>query len=150
MASRLLVSYARLLFRASSKVPALAAARLPLPVAGPAEVQRAQRWPWISERFLCEGQAVANKDTPSDMPPRTQLDDFVDKAAVPEEVLSAWAEHGGNSNQAANALIKWTHLMLKTTGSFREQQPEVMKDPRLLNIKNTILQGVRCTGTVIS
>lgn len=98
---------------------------------------------------MCEGRAVADEDSHLKMPIRTQLDEFVDKAAVPEEVLSAWAEHGGSSNQAACALNKWTYLMLKTVGSFKEQ-PEVMNDPRLLSLKNTILQGVRCASTVIS
>uniref|UniRef100_A0A3Q0RZB1 FAST kinase domain-containing protein 4 n=1 Tax=Amphilophus citrinellus TaxID=61819 RepID=A0A3Q0RZB1_AMPCI len=113
MASRLLGRCSRLLCRSSSQASAAAAAaHLPLPAAGPVEFQRAK------------------------------LDELVDKATVPEDILSAWAEYEGNGNQAASALMKWAQLMLKTKGKFKEHQPEVMMDSRLLNMMNTLSRQV--------
>ncbi|XP_034553883.1 FAST kinase domain-containing protein 4 [Notolabrus celidotus] len=141
MASRLLGRYARLLCRASSKASATAA-RLPPPVAGAAVVQKAHGWQWVTERSMCEGRTIEKEDTIADMPARTQLDELVDKAVEPESILEAWEQNGGNGHQAANALIKWTQLMLRMKSKFKEQPLELRTDPRLLDIMDTVSKEV--------
>ncbi|XP_061572737.1 FAST kinase domain-containing protein 4 [Cololabis saira] len=137
MACRLLGRCGRLLCR-KSQAPAAVTARLLPSVAAPPEATRAKGWPWITERSMCEGRTITKDDPFLSMPTRTQLDDVVEKATEPEEVLSAWEEYGGNGNQAATALMKWTQLVVKTKGKFRGQQPELLMDPRLLDMMNTI------------
>lgn len=145
MASRLLGRYTRLLCRASSQAPAAAAAaaaRLPPAVVEPAVVWRAQGWPWVTERLMCEGKTIPKDEKYIDIPARTVLDELVEKAEDPESILLAWAENAGSSQQAANALVKWTQLVQKTNTDFKKQVPDMMTDPRLLNIINTVAQEV--------
>uniref|UniRef100_UPI0037E7D2DB FAST kinase domain-containing protein 4 n=1 Tax=Semicossyphus pulcher TaxID=241346 RepID=UPI0037E7D2DB len=142
MASRVLGRYARLLCRASSQAPAATAARLPLPVTGPATVQRAQGWQQVTERLMSEGRTIKKEETFLDMPVRSKLDELVEKAEEPEQILLAWEEHGGNAHQAANALINWTQLVVKTKGKFNKQPPELMTDPRLLHMMNILSREV--------
>lgn len=78
-------------------------------------------------------------------PVHTQLDDVVDKAVVPEDILLAWAQYGGSGNEAAKTLVRWTQLMLKTNGPFTGQQTEVVTDSRLLDIMDTVSREVRPT-----
>lgn len=148
MATRLLRRCARVLCKASSQAPAPGAARLLPSVSGPAEMQRAWGWPWATDRLLCEGRAVTKEDTYPVIPTLTQLDELVEKATTPEDVLMAWVEHGRSGNQAANALMKWTLLVLKTKGRFKEQPPELMMDSRLQDMMDAIARQVRKPNTV--
>ncbi|KAK2844519.1 hypothetical protein Q5P01_011178 [Channa striata] len=142
MASRFLRRYAHLLCRASSQAPIAAAARLSPAVAVHAEVQRAQGWPRVTDRLMCEGSTISKEDNCTFLPTFTQLDELVEKAAVPEDILLAWVEHQGNANQAANALMKWTLLVLKTKGRFKEQPSELIMDSRLQDMMDTVSQQV--------
>lgn len=95
---------------------------------------------------MCEGKTLHREETFPTLPTLTQLDELVEKAAVPEEILQSWEEHGGSSNQAANALMKWTVLMLRTNGNFTE----LMADPRLQDMMTTLSQQVRKPNTVVN
>uniref|UniRef100_A0A3Q0S556 FAST kinase domain-containing protein 4 n=1 Tax=Amphilophus citrinellus TaxID=61819 RepID=A0A3Q0S556_AMPCI len=154
MASRLLGRCSRLLCRSSSQASAAAAAaHLPLPAAGPVEFQRAKAWPWVTERSMCERTTVNKEEHYPVSPTRTQLDELVDKATVPEDILSAWAEYEGNGNQAASALMKWAQLMLKTKGKFKEHQPEVSSvwNSNLVSVLRTLwIMGVPPDDPVLS
>lgn len=112
----------------------------------PAELLRALGWPRVTERLMCEGKTINKDDTFPTMPTFTQLDELVEKAAVPEDILLAWGEHGGNSNQAANALMKWTLLVLRTKGKFKE----LMVDSRLLDMMDTISGQVSKPDTEVN
>ncbi|XP_029360436.1 FAST kinase domain-containing protein 4 [Echeneis naucrates] len=136
MAGRLLGRYARLLCRAPSQ--AVAVTRFPPTVSLPAEIQRAQGWLWATDRFMSEGKTLSKDENYPTVPSLTQLDELVEKAEEPEDILLAWEKYGQNSNQAAIALKKWTVLMIQTKGKFKDQ----MVDPRLQNMMNTLSQKV--------
>lgn len=142
MASRLLSRYSHLLCRASSQAPAAAAAaataRLPPPVAGLAEVQRAQGWPWATERLMSDGKTVPKHDRfPTT---RDKLHELVNMATMPKDVILAWNEHGGDANQAAIALIQWTKLKVKSKENINHR--ELLHDTRLVHMMDTINKGV--------
>ncbi|XP_077433132.1 FAST kinase domain-containing protein 4 [Vanacampus margaritifer] len=135
MATRFLGRYVRLLCRASSQTPT---ACLPPSAAGLAHLRRTQCWPWTSERSISDGRVLA-KNMFFKMPKRTQLDEMVEKAAVPEDILQAWEQHGGNGNQAACTLLAWTRKMRQTQGEFYQQ---CVKDSRLQDMMDTITQQI--------
>ncbi|XP_028983980.1 FAST kinase domain-containing protein 4 [Betta splendens] len=142
MATRLFRRYACVLYRASSHAPAPPAASLPPSVTRPAEVQRARGWLWATNRFLCEGSTDKNEDHFPAIPTPTEVDELVEKAAAPEEILEAWVAHGHNGNQAANYLVRWTLLVLKTNGKFTGQTQKLIMDSRLQNMMDTIVNQV--------
>lgn len=153
MTTRLLGRYARLLCRASSQAPASAAAAcLPAAMVGLAEIQRTQARPGLTQRLMCESRTIVAAENFPTLPPRTKLDELVEKAATPEEILLAWEQHGGNANQAGMAMVKWVQLIQKMKGKFIYQQNDLMSDPRLLDMMDTISSQVPAVwnGTLMS
>lgn len=137
--------YALLLCRASSQATAAAAARLPPPVVGASGVQRAQSLQWVTERLMCERRTIPKDESVADtlIHPHTQLDELVDKAVNPESILEAWELFGGNGHQASQALSKWSLLMFKRDGRFKELPLELRTDRRLQNMMDTLSKEVR-------
>ncbi|XP_054636860.1 FAST kinase domain-containing protein 4 isoform X2 [Dunckerocampus dactyliophorus] len=101
------------------------------------ELQRTQYCALVSTRSFCEGRLMAKDDAFPSVPTRTQLDEMVEKATAPEEILRAWEQHGGNANQAASTLLAWTKLMQRTQSKFHQNTSSGM-DPRLRDIMDTI------------
>ena len=97
---------------------------------------------------MCERAAAKEESYPT-IPPRTQLNELLDKATESEDILSAWAKYGKNGNQAAAALMKWVQLALKK-GNFKKYQPELMLDPRLQDMMNTISHQVSQNELIFS
>lgn len=143
MANRLLGRCAHFICKSSSQAAVTATAvRFHPPLGGPVEVPRVRNWLWVTERLFCE--RTATKDEPyHNVLARTQLDEMIEKVSAPEDVLSAWEQYGGNGNQAAASLMKWTQLMLKTKGKFTRDQDEVLTDSRLVDMMSTLSKDVR-------
>ncbi|XP_019729218.1 protein TBRG4 [Hippocampus comes] len=146
MATRFLGRYVRLLCRAS---PQTAAACFPTSAASLAHLQKNRCQSWTSARSMCERRVLSKDDVFSNTPTRTQLDEMVEKAAVPEDILQAWEQHGGNGNQAASTLLAWTRMMQKTQGRFEQQHA---KDSRLQDLMATTTQQISTVwnGTLVS
>ncbi|KAM9806300.1 FAST kinase domain-containing protein 4 [Syngnathus typhle] len=146
MATRFLGRYVPLLCGASSRT---SSARLPPSVTGLAHVQRNRCRPWTMERSLCERRVLRKDVVYLSMPTRTQLDEILEKAAVPEEILVAWEQHGGNGNQAASTLLAWTRMMQKTQANTHQLHT---KDPRLRDIMDTITRQISTVwnGSLVS
>ncbi|XP_077455827.1 FAST kinase domain-containing protein 4 [Stigmatopora argus] len=134
MATRFLTRYARLLCTAS---PQASGACLPLSATVLAKLQRAQCRPW--ERSMCERRVLPKEDVFLNVPTRTKLDDMVEKAAKPEDVLQAWEQHRGNGHQAASTILAWAKMVQKTQGNFH---PELIHDSRLRDMMDTIIKQI--------
>ncbi|XP_072316954.1 FAST kinase domain-containing protein 4 [Eucyclogobius newberryi] len=137
MSSRTLVRCGRMLCLVWA--PAVTARLLP---AVAAEAHRIPLWASVGPRLMCEARTVKKEDSLPILPKRTLLDDLVDKAVQPEDILQAWAENSGSGNQAAITLKKWTHLLIKTRGKFKQQPPELLADPRLTDLLTTLSKEV--------
>ncbi|KAM4601030.1 FAST kinase domain-containing protein 4 [Polymixia lowei] len=150
MASRLLGRCARLLCRASPQTSA-AAGRLPPLVSVSADLLWTQAWARAPGRLLCEGGSIAREENLPPTPKRTQLDELVEKAETPEEILLAWAGQSGNANQAAIAMVKLARLIQGTKGRFTKTA-ELMMDPRMQDMMDTITGQVSSVwnGTLVS
>nr|XP_057940734.1 FAST kinase domain-containing protein 4 [Doryrhamphus excisus]XP_057940735.1 FAST kinase domain-containing protein 4 [Doryrhamphus excisus]XP_057940736.1 FAST kinase domain-containing protein 4 [Doryrhamphus excisus] len=135
MATRFLGRYARLLCRATSQTPA---ARPPPSAARMPELQRTRCCALVSKRWLCDGRLMPKDDAFPMMPIRTQLDETVEKATEPEDILIAWEQHGGNANQAASTLLAWIKLVQKTRVRFYQDSSGM--DSRLRDIMDTITE----------
>ncbi|CAL8238020.1 unnamed protein product [Merluccius merluccius] len=139
MASRLLVRCTSLLSRALPQATVAASSWTnPIGATTVSDLQWAPTWTWVPERPLCDGRNVARDGNVPAIPRRTQLDKLVEKATTPEEILRAWKEHRGNGNQAAIAMATLSRLVQKTQGSITTKDADILMDPRLQDIMDTI------------
>ncbi|XP_064804212.1 FAST kinase domain-containing protein 4-like [Oncorhynchus masou masou] len=150
MTSRLLGRCARLLPRANPQASATAAF-LPTPATGPAGPLWAQAWRQPVVKGLCEGRGSFKEKYPIE-PKRTQLDELLEKAQSPQDVLQAWAAQGGKANQAAKTLVQLVRLAGREKGGAKIDQFELLNDPRLLDIMDTVTAQVAAVwnGTLVS
>ncbi|KAM9852511.1 FAST kinase domain-containing protein 4 isoform 2-T4 [Aulostomus maculatus] len=133
MAGRLLVRCTRLFFSASSLAPAASVAPF-------VQVQRAQGWSsFVSVRQIHE-KRQENKSTKNQFyHAQSKLDELLDKALVPEDVLLAWKKHGGNGNQAARTLVSWRVLKMKNKSKPGQED---LLDERLQDLIHSIRQQI--------
>ncbi|XP_061918914.1 FAST kinase domain-containing protein 4 isoform X2 [Entelurus aequoreus] len=137
MATRFLGRYARLLYRVTTQAPA---ARQPPSANRMIGLYGTQCCALVSKRSFCKG-VMAKDEVFTSAPFRTELDEVLEKATVPEEVLKAWEQLGGDSNQAARTLLVWTKLMRKTKGKFQPTNSSAM-DSRLRDMMETITKHI--------
>uniref|UniRef100_A0A8C4ZMM2 FAST kinase domain-containing protein 4 n=1 Tax=Gadus morhua TaxID=8049 RepID=A0A8C4ZMM2_GADMO len=150
MASRLLVRCTRFLSR-PSPLATIAASNQTNPISATnlSELQWAPARVWVPERRLCDVRIVARDENVPAMPRRTQLDKLVEKAETPEDILRAWKEHRGNGNQAAIAMVKLSRMVQGTQGSIPTIDADILMDPRLQDIMDTINGQVRSVNSTL-
>ncbi|KAG7469996.1 hypothetical protein MATL_G00134980 [Megalops atlanticus] len=148
MTTRLLGRCARLLGarcpRASS-----AGTRLPpaLAPAEPAWVQCVRLRPQV--RALCERRSLFKEEEIAQPPKRTELDELVEKASSPQEILQLWDDHSGSANQAAITLIQLVKLAVEKGESDRAN---LLEDHRFQDMVELVSSQVATVwnGTLVS
>ncbi|KAJ8353913.1 hypothetical protein SKAU_G00214800 [Synaphobranchus kaupii] len=145
MTTRFLGRWARLLgtrcpitaFSGSTRLPPL-----PAPVES-ARVQSLGLQLHSQVRAMCEGRSLIKEEDDSNLWfKRTELEQLVDMAGSPEDVLKLWADKGGSANQAANSFIKLSKLSMQKGGL---DCTDILQDPRLLDMLSKVSSEV---GTV--
>lgn len=146
MTSRLLGQCARVLSRATPNAQA-AAARLPASPAGATEPLWALAWSRSFGRPFCEARNVAKKEDFATVPKRTKLDELLEKAVSQQDILLAWAERGGNGNQAAKTMVRLSQGERGASGD----KSDLLNDPRVKAMMDTVTGeiGTVWNGTLV-
>ena len=82
---------------------------------------------------------MANDEDFPTVPKRTHLDELLEMAESQQDILLAWAERGGNGNQAAVAMVRLSQCQ---KGGSELNQSELLKDPRLQDMMDTVAAQV--------
>ncbi|XP_015212779.2 FAST kinase domain-containing protein 4 [Lepisosteus oculatus] len=112
MTTRFLARCTRLLGAQCTRVPAIQGRPLALPPPSEPLWIVAWRLPSLGPlRALCDGHGVAAaEESYPKAPERTELDQLLEQARSPQELLQLWAERGGKANQAAIAVVHLARL----------------------------------------
>ncbi|XP_018618320.2 FAST kinase domain-containing protein 4 [Scleropages formosus] len=104
----------------------------------------------LQQRALCEGRRLLRREDENPaVPKRTELDDLVEKAGGPEEVLRLWAERGATANQTAIYIF---HLARLASEKGAPGHADLLRDRRLQDMFDRVSSQV-CTvwnGSLVS
>ncbi|KAG9339412.1 hypothetical protein JZ751_023806 [Albula glossodonta] len=113
-----------------------------------APVKTFQMHPLPPVRAMCEVHSLIKEFDRSQVPKRTELDELIEKAGSPEEVLQLWAEWGGSGNQAASSFVRLAKLSVE---KGNQDRTALMQDPRLLDMLEKVSSQVATVwnGTLV-
>lgn len=147
MATRLMSRWARLLGSRGPQVITSCQARLaghPIPFLAVAHAEplwtralnvHPQAWTLCGRHSLstCEEENFT-------VPRRTELDELVEKASSPQEILHLWAERGANANETALCIIQLARMVLEKGDS---KHSDLLQDPRLQTMLDQVSSEVK-------
>ncbi|XP_023681479.1 FAST kinase domain-containing protein 4 [Paramormyrops kingsleyae] len=147
MATRLMSRWARLLGSRGPQLIASCQARLaghPIPFLAVAHAE--PLWARAlnlhpQARTLCGRHSLSTWEEENlTVPRRTELDELVEKASSPREVLQLWAERDANANETALCVIQLARMVLEKGDS---KHSDLLQDPRLQTMLDQVSSEVR-------